>query len=232
MLKTLTEYFNTLANTGFGCLECSPEELLPGHGRTCRGLQGFVPSGICAFRDLQELRELWEQARTRGSASLLCSVNTRRGVEPNGSSRSCPGLQGWRWQRAQSPWRSLHPPLPASRAVPSPAPARRVPQPHCPGTALLPWSLLCPKPREKPAQLLPKPHCQRALGSATGSAPQRAAGKCPNQCQNCASTATAGGERKAAASSHLQPGHLCPCQLQLPPSHSQLGSHPPLLEGK
>lgn len=42
MLKTLTKYFNTFANTGFGCLECSPAQPdLPGAPGICT-FQGFA----------------------------------------------------------------------------------------------------------------------------------------------------------------------------------------------
>lgn len=55
----------------------------------------------------------------------------------------------------------------------------------------------------------------------------------PVQLENAQSKAVTGAvpaeslliNRTAATSSRLQPGHLCPCQLQLPPRHSQLGSH-------
>lgn len=86
MLKTLTEYFNTFANTGFGCLECSPEELLQ---PDLPGLQGFEPS-----RELQELGSsgsslVFSSPRAGGpgtlldpaAASFLCSANTKCAVE-------------------------------------------------------------------------------------------------------------------------------------------------------
>lgn len=69
MLKTLTKYFNTFANTGFGCLECSPARPdLPG------------APGICTFQGF---------AGTRGALGTRPGVQHAAGWRNRGSSRSC-----------------------------------------------------------------------------------------------------------------------------------------------
>lgn len=81
----------------------------------------------------------------------------------------------------------------------------------------------------------PGPTATRGPGSATGSVPRacwaspKSSCKMPKQTSaGTVAAVTADNQRKAATGSHLQPGHLWHCQLQLPPTHSQLPSHLPL----
>lgn len=161
MLKTLTEYFNTFANTGFGCLECSPEEL-PGHGRTCRGSRGLNLAGN--GRSSGALGTGVQHPRAGGAGALLdpaaalgCWVQVAETPKPPGGfctpqaagnhSSLCLAAQGGVCVCAQQPL------LGAVLA-----------QLCCPGAS-------CAQSQENPTHLLPKPHCHGGLGSATGSVP-------------------------------------------------------------
>lgn len=192
MLKTLTGYLNTFANTGFGCLECSPEEL-PGHGRTCRGSRALNPAGSSGNR-------AWSSAPSAaGTGALLdpAAASFCTAPTPNGqwSRKAAAGAVLGVWQRPQNPLGGfctpraagshsslclaaqgppgLCPPQPCQEPpVPFPqpreeflsVPAAVLAQLCCPGTALLPWGLLCPQPQENSTQLLPKPPCHQGTG--------------------------------------------------------------------
>lgn len=80
MLKTLTEYLKTFADTGSGCLGAAL--------RSCRGLQGL---------SLRESRSWGSSgALLHPAAASFCTNTTCAGQQ----SRACPGVLG---QRGQSP---------------------------------------------------------------------------------------------------------------------------------
>lgn len=242
MLKTLTGYLNTFANTGFGCLECSPEEL-PGHGRTCRGSRALNPAGSSGNR-------AWSSAPSAaGTGALLdpAAASFCTAPTPNGqwSRKAAAGAVLGVWQRPQNPlggfctpglqgataafaWQHRGP-----RGCAHPSPAR---SPQCPSLSPGRSFCLCP---------LLSWHSSAALGPPVPTAPGKlhpAAPKAPlppgdwavlrsqnvldlpkEQLGNAQSKPVAGTAESllrntgSSHSSHLQPGHLCHCP-QLGPS--------------
>lgn len=155
MLKTLTEYFNAFANTGFGCLECSPARPdLPGAPGICT-FQGFAGTqGALGTRPGVQHPAGWRNRGSSRSCCCLLSVQCKHQMWSGAKKqkRDLPlGCWGGGGRDPKPPWRLLHPPgcrkaqrpLPGStgapRAVPAPAPAARVP--HSP--SLGPRRSLC-----------------------------------------------------------------------------------------
>lgn len=146
--------------------------------------------------------------------------------------RICPGVEV---AEPLSPQGVIAPPglqettaaLPGSTGSPK-TPARN---PHCPSLSPTVLAQLCcpgasyaQSHGKTPLTCSQSPTGTRGAGTATASVPgcagppQRAAGKCPEQTSaGTVPAVTAGNQRKAATGSHLQPGHLCHCQLQLLP---------------
>lgn len=229
MLKTLTGYLNTFANTGFGCLECSPEEL-PGHGRTCRGSRALNPAGSSGNR-------AWSSAPSAaGTGALLdpAAASFCTAPTPNGqwSRKAAAGAVLGVWQRPQNPLGGFCTPRaagshsslclaaqgPPGLCPPQPCQEPPVPFPQpreeflsVPAAVLA--QLCCPgascahSPRKTPPSCSQSPPATRGLGSTSfpkcAGPPQRAAGKCPEQ--------TSGRNSRVTAEKHRK-------QPQLPPA--------------